>query len=108
MEPAFGQSERLLFPGVLALALAIARPPDDRSAAASTLLVLGVIGFVISLGLNSPFYEPLRAVFFPYRGLRAPARASILVFLALAALAAYGWARLMRDRSATSRRSRRS
>ncbi len=64
-----------------------------------TLIVLGVVGFMISLGLNSPFYEPLRAVFFPYRGLRAPARASILLYLALAALAAFGWARLMRHRS---------
>ena len=42
---------------------------------ASRCSSIGVIGFVISLGLNSPFYEPLRAVFFPYRGLRAPARA---------------------------------
>jgi hypothetical protein len=64
-----------------------------------TLLSVGVIGFVISLGLNSPLYEPLRALVFPYRGLRAPSRASILVFLALAALAAYGWTRLMRGRS---------
>ena len=35
----------------------------------------------------------------PYRGLRAPARASILVFMALAALGAYGWTRLVRGRS---------
>jgi hypothetical protein len=49
--------------------------------------------------LNTPFYGALRAVFFAYRGLRAPARASILLFMALSALAAYGWARLMRGRS---------
>jgi hypothetical protein len=40
----------------------------------------------------------LRAIAFPYRGLRAPARASILVFLAIGALAAFGWRRLMRGR----------
>ena len=72
-----------------------------------TLLVIGVTGFVISLGLNTPLYEPLRSVLFIYRGLRAPARASILVFLALAALAAFGWARLERRLSSARRRPRR-
>jgi hypothetical protein len=94
----FGQAERFLFPGVIALVLAVLGVVSlDRRR--TTLLAMGAIGFVVSLGLNSPFYEPLRAVFFPYRGLRVPARASILVFLALAALGAYGWARVMRGRS---------
>ena len=93
----FGQPERLLFPGVLAIVLTVAGllTIDRRRA---ILIALGATGFVISLGLHSPFYEPLRAVMFPYRGLRAPARASILLFLAMAALAAFGWARLMRNR----------
>jgi hypothetical protein len=94
----FGQPERFLFPGVLTIALAIAGALSiDRRRA--SLLAIGAIGFVISLGLNTPLYEMLRTVLFPYRGLRAPARASILVFLALAALGAYGWSRLMRGRS---------
>jgi hypothetical protein len=59
----------------------------------ATLVTVGAIGFVISLGLNTPFYQLLRALVLPYRGLRAPARASILVFLALGALGAYGWTR---------------
>ena len=59
---------------------------------------MGGIAFIISLGLNSPFYAPLRTIVFPYRGLRAPARAAILLYLAIAALGAYGWARLMRGR----------
>ncbi|MBY0494686.1 MAG: hypothetical protein K2Y23_10760 [Cyanobacteria bacterium] len=94
----FGQPERFLFPGVLAMMLAIigALAIDQRRV---SVLALGAIGFVISLGLNTPLYEPLRAILFPYRGLRAPARASILVFLAIAALGAYAWARLMRGRS---------
>ncbi len=93
----FGRPERLLFPGVLALMLAITGllAIDRRRI---VLIVLGVTGFLISMGLNTPVYGLLRAVMFPYRGLRAPARASILVFLALAALAAFGWARLMRQR----------
>jgi len=94
----FGQSERFLFPGVLAVALALFGLVALESRRA-TLVTIGAIGFVISLGLNSPFYELLRAVAVPYRGLRAPARASILVYLALAALGAYGWARVMRGRS---------
>lgn len=95
---AFSQPERILFPGVLAIGLTIAGllAIDRRRI---VLIVIGVTGFIISLGLNSPFYELLRAVIFPYRGLRAPARASILVFLAIAALVAFGWARLMRARS---------
>jgi hypothetical protein len=96
----FGQPERFLFPGVLALLLAAAGVLSlDRRRV--SLITIGTIGLVISLGLNTPFYEPLRAMLFPYRGLRAPARASILVFLALAALGAYGWARVMRGRSRT-------
>ena len=102
----FGQSERFLFPGAIALVLAVAgaltidRPSTALGARRRvSLITLGGIGFIISLGLNSPLYEPLRAVLVPYRGLRAPARASILVFLALAALGAYGWARIVRGRS---------
>jgi hypothetical protein len=93
----FGQQERRLFPGVVAIALALAglAAVDRRRL---TLLMIAVIGYVISLGLHSPLYETIRAVFFPYRGLRAPARASILVFLAIAALAAFGWARLIGGR----------
>lgn len=94
----FGQSERFLFPGVLAIALAgVGFHVIDRRRV--TIVALGVIGFVISLGLNTPFYELLRALVTPYRGLRAPARASILVFMALGALGAYGWTRLTRGRS---------
>ena len=92
-----GQAERLLFPGVLAIALAIAGAMRiDRQRV--TVIIIGVTGFIISLGLHSPIYEILRAIAFPYRGLRAPARASILVFLAIAALAAFGWDRAMRGR----------
>ena len=93
----FGQSERFLFPGALSLALmAGAFWRIDRRRA--TLVAMGGVAFIISLGLNSPFYEPLRAIVFPYRGLRAPARAAILLYLAIAALGAFGWARLMRGR----------
>jgi hypothetical protein len=54
-------------------------------------VIIGVVGFVLSLGLNTPIYTLLRELVFTYRGLRAPARAAALVYLALAVLAAYGW-----------------
>jgi hypothetical protein len=98
----YGQPERLLFPGVLAIAVAlVGLLKMDRQRV--TLIVLGLTGFVISMGLRTPLYEPLRAIIFPYRGLRAPARASILLFLALAALATFGWARVLRNRPAAIR-----
>src|SRR5688572_7817401 len=94
----FGQSERYWFPGAIAMVLAACGlyALDRRRL---SLLAIGATGFVISLGLNTPVYGVMRAVLLPYRGLRAPARASILVYVALAALAAYGWSRLMRGRS---------
>lgn len=97
---ALGAPERRLFPGVLAMALAAAGLMRARRRL--DLVAIGAIGFVISLGLNSPLYEPLRAIVFPYRGLRAPARASILVFLAIAALVAFGWTRITRRLSPRS------
>ena len=94
----YGQSERFLFPGYVAVVLAaLGLYAFDRQRV--TLVVVGLSGLVIALGLNTPFYDVLRAVVLPYRGLRAPARASILLYLALAALAAYGWTRLLRGRS---------
>jgi hypothetical protein len=94
----FGQPERLLFPGVIAIVMTIVGLLTiDRNRI--SLIVLGLTGLVISLGLNTPLYEPLRVVLFPYRGLRAPARASILVFLAMAGLVAFAWTQLMRHRS---------
>jgi hypothetical protein len=94
----FGTSERRLFPGVVAILLTIAgvRSLDRRR---GTLLICGSVGLIVSLGLNTPIYEWIRDVIVPYRGLRAPARASILVFLAIAGLAAYGYARLAHGRS---------
>jgi len=92
-----GRSERRLFPGVIAMVLAVAGLALDRRRI--SLLITLATGFVLSLGFNTPFYDLLRSVLFPYRGLRAPARAAILVFVAIAGLAAYGFARGARGRS---------
>ena len=93
---ALGQNERRLFPGIVALAIAAAGVVGVERRRL-TLAVVGLVGFVISLGLNTPVYSILSSVLFIYNGLRAPARASILVFLALAGLVAFGWARLERS-----------
>jgi hypothetical protein len=86
-----GDNERRLALGFIALLLAIVGLfKFDRQRA--TLLVLGLTGLVISLGINTPIYEWLRNVGSPYSGLRAPARAAILVCTAIGALAALGWA----------------
>lgn len=88
-----GQNERRLFPGFVAIAIATVSVMGLERRRIS-LLVVGGIGLLVSLGVNTPFYSLLTSVLFVYNGLRAPARASILVFLALAALVALGWSRL--------------
>jgi hypothetical protein len=86
-----GQNERRLFPGFLALILALIGLRGFERVRLS-LLVLAATGFFISLGLNTPLYGWLRGIGFPYSGLRVPSRAAILVCTAVAALAGLGWA----------------
>jgi hypothetical protein len=91
--------ERALFPGVMILLLAavalIPRIGVTRVAYAGALLV----AFELSRGFNSVFY-PYLYEWLPFvRGLRVPARASILVALTLALLAAFGVRRLLAGRS---------
>lgn len=94
---ALGQNERRLFPGVVALLLA-GVGVWGWSARKTSILWIGVVGLLISLGLNTPVYEALRSLVFTYRGLRAPARAGILVMLAVALFAGYGWSAILARR----------
>ena len=88
-----GLAERRLFPGFIAIGLAaIGLAGVERRRA--TLVGLGIAGLIISLGINTPIYEWLRALVVTYRGLRAPARASLFVLFAIAGLAAFGWSRI--------------
>ena len=96
--------ERALFPGVMILLLAAVAliPPlgVTRAAYAAALLV----AFEMSRGFNSVFY-PYLYDWLPFiRGLRVPARASILVGLTLALLAGFGVRRLLAGRSAALQR----
>jgi hypothetical protein len=93
------------FPGFVMLSLAgiaIAaaarrrRAGDDCTRARVVMLVaIGVAGSVLSLGLATPVYGWLFAVFPPIRGLRAAARFGNLFLLAVAVLGGMGLATLL-------------
>ncbi len=86
--------EASLFPGiaVVALALAGAWPRLTRTRAAYAVALL--VAFDGSLGLNGIVFPTLRDYVLPFRGLRVPARFSMLVGLSLSVLAGYGVVRL--------------
>jgi hypothetical protein len=86
--------ERALFPGAMVLLLAaIGLVPRVGSTRVIYAVAL-VLTFEISRGFNSVIY-PLLYEWLPFvRGLRVPARASILVGMTLALLAAFGVRRL--------------
>ena len=90
--------ERALFPGAMVLVLAALAlvPPIGTTRAIYTVGL--VVAFEISRGFNSVFY-PLLYEWLPFvRGLRVPARCSILVGLLLAVLAGYAVRRLTAGR----------
>lgn len=86
--------EGVLFPGVVATALALAalalRP--SRVVFAYALLVL--VTFDLSLGINGLLYRWFYDFVWPYDGLRVPARMFVVLSAGLAVLASTGWTRL--------------
>ena len=89
-----GNPERQLFPRIMPVVLATAAlwPPLSVARIAYALaLVTALDG---SFGLKGSYYPLLYSYVAPYRGLRVPARFSILVGLTLAVLAGYGAARM--------------
>jgi hypothetical protein len=89
------------FPGVVAMVLAgfcLWRTLRSGAQASRVLMLVavGLTGVVLSLGLKTPFYGWLYAVFPPMQGLRAAARFGILFLLAVAILAGLGLAALRR------------
>jgi hypothetical protein len=91
--------ERALFPGVIILLLAAVAliPPIGVTRAAYGIAL--VAAFEISRGFNSAIYPYLYEWLSFVRGLRVPARASILVAMTLALLAAFGVRRLLAARA---------
>jgi hypothetical protein len=111
----FGNPERRLFPGFLAVGLALvalwprrqsghatsqfddpsARLPNYEIAAYALGLL---VAFDLSLGFNGFSYRFLYEYVLPFRGLRIPARMGVIVGFSLAVLAGFGAARLMLGR----------
>jgi hypothetical protein len=90
-----GMPERALFPRLMPVALtAVALwPPLSAARIAYALgLALAVDG---SLGFNGATFTALHAVLSPFKGLRVPARFSLLAGMTLAILAGYGAARIL-------------
>jgi hypothetical protein len=95
---AFARPVDAFFPGVVALALSAAAVwyavrGRDRWRAV-TLIAIGTIGVLLSLGLKTPLYQWLYTVFPPMHGIRAAARFGSLFLLAVSLLAALGLANL--------------
>jgi hypothetical protein len=100
--------ERQLFPGIVAVALAVfgswAGVRGWKGKTVRLYIAIGLLGFVLSLGPEPSFWGSRGGAVGPYlafarivpgmNGLRAPARSSILVFLSLSVLAAVGASRL--------------
>ena len=107
----FGGVERRLFPGFVALALAILgsvirwpRRHEDtkqknlffvpswlRGRSIQLAYLLGLVVAVdLSLGFNGVTYRPLYDYVLPFRGLRIPARMGIVAGFSLAVLAGFG------------------
>jgi hypothetical protein len=88
-----GPPELALFPGYVAVALAIVGLVLARRSAVVFSYVTGMLlAFDLSLGLNGIVYPLLYEHVEVFRGLRAPARASIFVLMFLGVLAARGCA----------------
>jgi hypothetical protein len=98
------QPERALFPGLFPLAMATIGlvPPIGMTRVAYVVGLL--VAFDGSLGFNGVSYPYLYKWLSPIRGLRVPARYSVLVALSLAVLSGYGARRLLaRQRAAGGR-----
>ena len=94
MDRANRHNERHLFPGVVATLLLIVGlwPPYDRT---RLLHAAGLaLALELTLGFNGGLYQLLYEWVLPFRGLRVPARADILVLLGTTVLAGFGLTRL--------------
>jgi hypothetical protein len=111
----FMDPERRLFPGFIAVALAVVglwpRTREDGKPgyfrAPPFAYALGLIlAFDVSLGFNGVIYRGLYDYFLPFKALRIPARMGLMVGFSLAVLAGYGATRIAdRLRSVNARRA---
>jgi hypothetical protein len=90
------RTERELFPGTSTIALAATGMIPPFSGAAIATIVAGALTFDWSLGLKGLTYDDLFKRSSVFRGMRVPARFSVIVGAALALLAGYGAQRILR------------
>jgi hypothetical protein len=92
----FGSPEGRLFPGALAVVLAIVGLVAARRRRETWMYGAALAtSSLLALGTSTPVYGAMLAVAPPLRGLRAPARFGMLVALAIAVLAGLGAAALL-------------
>ena len=104
--PEAGSHERQLFPGILPPVLAVVGLLLLRPTIPVVAYLIGlVVAFELSLGAHGQLYPLLFEHFSVFRGLRAPARASVFVLLFLGVLAAYGTAALTSSMKLSIRRA---
>lgn len=95
--------ERQLFPGTTTIVLAAAGITPPLTGAGVALLVSGAMAFDWSLGLKGLTYDDLHKRSVVHRGMRVPARFSVVVGAALALLGAFGARKVIRlTRSSTA------
>lgn len=107
--PARRQVRGWLFPGFTALgltAIALGSGVFWRDRRARMLFAIGVAGLVLSFGPSTPLYRGLYDIGL-LQNMRVSARFAALVFVAVAGLAGFGLARLMRWRLLTASRTAR-
>jgi hypothetical protein len=85
-----GANERRFFPGVIALALAVLGLAVSRERRVRAHAVGLAVALVLTFGTNAGVYSLLFDYVLPFRGMRVPARAAILVLLGTAVFAGVG------------------
>ena len=88
---AYSGNERRLFPGAIAIALAVAGLIGKPRRQVWIYFAVGLLAVELSLGLNGALYRWLYEHVFAFRGFRAPARFAILACCALSVLAGFGY-----------------
>ncbi len=90
-----GEPERRLFPGVMAVVLALVALWPPLSLTRVAYLAGLLLSLEIARGLNGWLYGPLYDYVLAFRSLRVPSRMGVMAGMALAVLAGYGTARLL-------------
>ena len=90
------RNERELFPGLTTLGLAATGLVPPMTGATIATTIAGAITFDWSLGFNGLTYDDLYNRSVAHRGMRVPARFSVVVGAALALLGAFGARRVLR------------